>query len=265
MINQMWMDRFPLWLVFLLTIALVFGCIAIGVRLGVHRAKRFEGEPEGPVGSVVGAVLGLLAFLLAFTFSIASGRFDNRKQLLLDEVNAISTAASRAELLPEPHRAESRALLKKYVDLRLAATQQARGLAEALAESEAVQRELWSHAVALARADMNSDIGALFVESLNQLVELHTSRVTVGLQYRIPGRVWLGLIVLTMLAMAAVGYQFGLSGRGNVLVHMAMAVTFAIVIGLIMDLDRASQGRIRVSQRPMLELQKRLAAPTSMP
>jgi hypothetical protein len=68
-----------------------------------------------------------------------------------------------------------------------------------------------------------------------------------------------------MLSMAAVGYQFGLSGRLNLLVALAMAVTFSIVIGLIVDLDRAGKGSIQVSQRPMIELQKRLATSDAAP
>jgi hypothetical protein len=252
----------PLWGVFLFTVAMVLVAIACGYRAGTIRRKGSEGAPEGPVGSVVGAVLGLLAFMLAFTFSMSAGRFDTRKQLLLDEVNAIGTAALRTQLLPEPHRTECHGLLKKYVDVRVAAVQDAKKLPESLKESEAIQKQLWTHAMALARADMNSDIGALFVESLNEVIDLHTSRVTISLQYRIPSVIWTVLFALTVLSMGGVGFQFGILGRYSVAVNLILAVSFALVVYLIADLDRATSGMLKVSQQPMVELQEKLSAPS---
>jgi hypothetical protein len=69
---------------------------------------------------MVGAALGLLAFILAFTFGLAAARFDNRRQVLLDEANAIGTTYLRAGVLPE--RSEQiRTLLRDYVSTRLRA------------------------------------------------------------------------------------------------------------------------------------------------
>jgi CDP-diglyceride synthetase len=257
--TEIWFERLPLAALFFLTVVIVLASITIGYRVGLRRRKRTENEGEGPVGSVVGAVLGLLAFIMAFTFGIAASRFDARKQLLLDEVNAIGTAVRRADLLPEPHRTESRRLLKQYVDIRADLARQTMNIPQAIAASEALHDELWSHAVALARADLNSDIGALFVEALNQVIDLHTSRVTVALQYRIPVHIWMGLLLVTVLSMVAVGYQFGLSGRTNTLMHLVLALTFSAVILLIADLDRATQGALQVSQEPMLKLQEALS------
>src|SRR6059058_6240216 len=73
---------------------------------------------EAPVGTMVGATLGLLAFILAFTFGLAATRFDTRRQLLLDEANAIGTTYLRAGMLPEQGE-QIRALLRDYVDARL--------------------------------------------------------------------------------------------------------------------------------------------------
>ena len=72
---------------------------------------------------MVAAVLALLAFLLTFTFGMAASRFEARRQVLLDEANAIGTAYLRAALLSDPQRAEIRKLLREYVDVRLEAVQ----------------------------------------------------------------------------------------------------------------------------------------------
>ena len=199
----------------------------------------------------------------SFTFGIAASRFDARKQLLLDDVNAIETAVLRSELLPEPHRAESLALLRRYVDLRIEVARDPARIRAAIREVQGIQSRLWSHAVALARADMNSDIGALYAEALNELFTIHTNRVTIALQYRIPTPIWYVLILLTVVCMGGVGYQFGIRGQSSFLLHLWLAVAFAAVVMVIAQLDRPTSGMLRVSQQPMLDLKARLDAGTA--
>lgn len=249
----------PLWVIFAIMVATILISLTIGYRAGILVRKRAEGEPEGPIGGVVGATLGLLAFMLAFTFGVTTNRFDTRKQLLLDEVNALGTAALRADLLPEPHRTECARLIGQYVDARVLGASDISRLPETLKTTERIQSDLWSHAVALARADMNSDIGALFVESINSIVELHRSRTTVALQYRIPPVVWQILLLLTFLSMVAVGYQFGITGRYSAAEILILALSFSLVVVLIADLDRATNGLVTVNQQPMIDLQQRLS------
>jgi hypothetical protein len=258
---EAWFQRLPLAAVFVVAVLLVLASLSGGYRLGERRLKIAGDLDLGPIGSSVGAMLGLLAFMLAFTFGIASSRFDVRKQLLLDEVNAIGTAVLRADLLPEPHAAESKRILKAYVDNRVALARQLKDIDAAIAESEALQRQLWGHVIQVARADLDSDIGALFVDAVNTVIDLHTTRITVALEYHIPLRIWVGLLSVTILAMIAVGYQFGLSGRRNVLIAIVLALAFSAVVLIIVDLDRATQGALQVSQTPMLKLQESLNQP----
>src|SRR6187549_1664121 len=116
------LDALPLWGLFLAIVALVLISIEGGYRLGNYRRSRSNTEKEAPVGAMVGATLGLLAFMLAFTFGMAASRFDTRKQLVLEEANAIGTTYLRAAMLPEK-RDEIRDLLRSYVDTRLAAVE----------------------------------------------------------------------------------------------------------------------------------------------
>jgi hypothetical protein len=255
-------DRLPLWTVFLFSTGIVMLSIAIGRTIGLRKRESAESAAAKPIGSAVGAMLGLLAFLLAFTFAIASNRFDARKQLLLDEVNAIGTTYLRANLLPEPHRSECRNLLKEYVDTRVEMARNPRTLLRGMATAEELQDRLWSHAVALARADLDTDAGGLFVESLNEVIDLHTARKTVGLQYRIPPAVWLGVIIVTVLTTGAMGFQFGLSGQSRFMLSLILALAFSTVVLLIANLDRPGSA-IRVNQQPMFELQRTMAAGNS--
>src|SRR5262245_56224072 len=102
------LDSLPLWGQFLITVAVVLLSVEGGYRLGRYRCRRPDPEKESSVGSMVGGTLGLLAFLLAFTFGLAASRFDARRLVLLDEVNAIGKAYLRADFLPEPRRKQVR-------------------------------------------------------------------------------------------------------------------------------------------------------------
>src|SRR5215469_7511459 len=116
------LDSLPLWGLFVVILLVVLLSVEFGYRLGKYRRSRSEQEKEAPVGTMVGATLGLLAFILAFTFGLAAARFDARRQLLLDEANAIGTTYLRAGMLPERGE-EIRGLLRDYVRTRLEAVQ----------------------------------------------------------------------------------------------------------------------------------------------
>ena len=85
------LDAVPLWGLFITILLVVLLSVECGYRLGKYRREHREWEKETPVGTMVGATLGLLALILAFTFRLASARFDTRRQVLLDEANAIGT------------------------------------------------------------------------------------------------------------------------------------------------------------------------------
>jgi hypothetical protein len=81
---------------FFIPLLVVLTPIIIGQRYGIWRSKKSENLQNASVGSVVGAAFGLLAFMLAFTFQIAASRYNERKELLLEEVTNIRTTWLRA-------------------------------------------------------------------------------------------------------------------------------------------------------------------------
>jgi hypothetical protein len=112
------------------------------------------------------------------------------------------------------------------------------------------------------QANPNSIMVGLFIQSLNDGIDLHTKRVTAGLRSRIPGIIWVGLYAITVLGMAEMGYQTGLAGRRRPLSTPAVALAFSAVIVLIADLDRPSEGFIQVDQKAMDELLETLVSPS---
>jgi hypothetical protein len=251
----------PLWMTFAFLVAIVMLSNCVGIFFGRRSKRRSEpADEEGPFGAVVSATLGLLAFILAFTFGLTASRFDSRKQLLLDEVTSIETTALRAELIPEPHRSEVQEIIRTYIELRIDIPRNPGSLKERIKQSEELQRQLWPHAAAMAEADLkNPDVVSLFVDSVNELINAQTRRITV-INYHIHWIIWSVLFGVTILSMIEVGYLFGKSNV-NWLFIIALSLAFSGVMILIVDLDRTGTGAvgaISVSQQPMIDLHERL-------
>jgi hypothetical protein len=200
-------DALPLWALFIVILLVVLFSVEFGYRLGKYRRSRHEQEKEALLGTMVGATLGLLAFVLAFTFGLAAARFDARRQALLDDANAIGTTYLRAGMLPE--RGEQiRGLLRDYVGIRLEAVQ-SDNVPEAIRRSEDIQQKVWTEAETVGQKSPSSIVVGLFVQSLNQMIDLHAARMQAGLRSRIPGAIWLGLFAVAALSLATMGYHAG--------------------------------------------------------
>lgn len=260
MTYQVPLDSIPLLAIFALTFSLVLIALEAGRRIGRARAAGSDPENTSSVGSMTSSSLALLAFLLAFTFSVAAERFDVRRTTLLDEVNAIGTTFLRASTLPEPQAVQARAWLRDYVDARLEVVRS--GDVERLVRrSEELHGLLWSAAASFARANPDSIVAGLYLQTLNEMIDLHTKRVSGALRVRVPLIVWVVLAAITAIGMLQMGYQMGLVGGHMPLSAPAFALAFSAVIYLIADLDRPQGGMVQVSQLPMAELRQSMTEP----
>jgi hypothetical protein len=237
-------------------------CYEIGFRIGRWYQERTPGEQEGPTGMIVGSILALLAFLLAVTMGMASDRFDARRANVLAEANTIGTTYLRAGYLPEPASSQIRELLRQYVPLRIVVTSAA-DLQADIARSVEIQNQIWAIAQEVARTTDKGDLVALFIESLNDTIEIHETRITAGLYARVPETVLLLLIGGSALSLGMVGYSAGLSRRRSMLSAVVLILALGAVIMIVVDLDRPREGFIQVSQQPLIDLQRRIGPPSS--
>jgi hypothetical protein len=231
-----------------------------GYRLGRRRSERSEHEKESLVGAAVAAMLALASFMLAFTFGIAGSRFDARRQAVLDEANAIGTTYLRASLLPEDRGKDIRRLLRQYVDSRLEAVRTGE-IEKGLRRSGELHRQLWAEAEPIAKKHPESIQVGLFIQALNQTIDLHTTRVVASLYSRIPLVVWIALYLLAAVSVLGIGYQAGLTGKARSISFLILAVTFAVVLFLVADLDRPREGMLRVSQQALIDLRSMMDEP----
>lgn len=247
------LDPFPLWTILPLTVVLGLLSLELGHRLAVYRQQRNQLEKETSLGSMVGSTLGLLAFMLAFTFGLAGARFEDRRQILLSEANAIGTTYLRAAMLPEPMRTETRARLREYVDVRLEGVQQPGKLEQSVSRSGELHNQLWSLAVAAAEKE-RTPMTSLYIQSLNQVIDMHATRIMAGLRSRVPAVIWIVLYLLGFLAMVLMGYQSGLANSRRSIAAVVLILGFSLVFYLIADLDRPGKGMLQVSQQSMIDL-----------
>lgn len=224
-----------------------------GYRLGCWWQMRTPEEKEGPTSMIVGSLLALMAFLLAITMGIASDRFDTRRNLVLTEANCMGTTYLRAGCLPEPASSKIQNLIREYAPLRIVTSDPA-DLQTKMARSVEIQNKIWTITAELARATPDSEILSLFITSLNEMIDLHETRLAAGQYARVPETILILLLVCSMLTLATVGYNAGLTLRRSPLTAAILIIVLGAVITLVVDLDRPQRGFLTVSQQPLIDL-----------
>lgn len=225
--------------------AAMFLALEWGRRCGARWRARREGEGEAGLRAIEAALFALLGLLIAFTFQGAAARFDQRRELIVAEVNAIGTLGLRLDLLPPEVRAELRPRLRTYVDARLSASTASdpRARAEAAATARDLQTQLWRTAVD-ASAGLTPAAVSLVVSSLNETFDLATTR-TMAQQMHPPSIVY--FLVLALMLIAGVLAGWAMSGRARSGLHIAtFAAVMALTFYVIIDLEFPRLGLLRV-------------------
>lgn len=251
-------DLIPGWLVIAGTVVIFLLATEIGFQLARRRERAPDAEEKSHAGVLLAALLALLGLLLAFSFSIVGGRFLERKQLVVKEANAIGTAYLRAEMLPQPQRDRIENLLREYVETRMS-----RGgpeqLVEAMRGSAVLQQALWTEAINVAARQPESEIVGLFVRSLNDVFDLHEERMAVGIYHRLSPVVLATLGAVALLTMGLLGYSAGLARSRSPLPTVSVVAAIAVVVSLIVELDRPWQRLVPVSQRALADVQETMS------
>ena len=261
------LDRLPIWVIYLLTVGLVLLVTEVGFRVGVRLRRRDPSLEDGAMtGAVVGGLLGLLAFLLAFSIGIALNQYNTRRQLVITEANAIGTSYLRAGFLGETDSVAVRDLLREYVDLRLAALDPAK-LDESILRSEEIHNQLWSIIEQQASENPGSVMLGLFVDAVNEVIDVHSLRVVGNSELRLPPLMWQVFYGIAGLSFLLVGLISSADGRRNPIAVLLFALALTAVLVLIVDLDRTQEGLLRVGHKALLDLQRTISAsvPSNLP
>ncbi len=222
--------------------------LSLGRRIGSRRLAR-DGEAAAKgLGALEGAIFALLGLVLAFTFSGALTRFDYRRQLVIEEANAIGTAWLRIDLLPERTREPMRDLFRRYLDSRIETYEKVPDMAAVRAELErsaGLQAEIWDLAVSAAPESGSSAAPMLLLPALNAMFDITTTRTEVS-RHHPPPVVFAMLGVLALACALFAGHDMAVSSRLNLLHSVAFALVLSVTVYVIIDLEFPRIGMIRV-------------------
>jgi hypothetical protein len=222
-----------------------------------HRVASLTEETRDDFKTVVGATLTLLGLIIGFSFSMATGRYDQRKNYEEEEANAIGTEYVRADLLAAESAAKVHTLLKKYLDQRILfyTTRSPSQVAKINADTADLQNQLWS--TLLQGRVQDTPVYALVVSGMNDV--LNSQGYTQAAWWnRIPIAAW------GLMAIIAVGCNFLIGfgvRRSDRRIFLVIPVAVSIAFFLIADIDSPRGGAIRVHPQNLISLAQSLSAP----
>ncbi len=211
----------------------------------LSKRRSLEEAAREDISVILGATLTLLALIIGFSFSMAVGRYDQRKNYEEAEANAIGTQFVRAGLLPPADAVKVRSLLKRYLDerIRFYLTHDAQQLAEVNAQTAVLQNELWAAVQAPATAQP-TPVVALAVAGMNDV--LNSQGYTQAAWWnRIPHAAWWMMFLIAACCNVLLGYRSRNTEGGRVS-RVVMPLIVSVAFMLIADIDSPRGGLIHV-------------------
>jgi hypothetical protein len=246
----------------LLVLVLSFFVLWLSERIGaslITRLRKLEEGAHEDFSVVLAAALTMLGLIIGFSFSMAIGRYDQRKNYEEAEANAIGTEYVRADLLSAADAAKVRALLRNYLDQRVLyyVTRDTQQIRQINARTAQLQSELWSAVVAPAAAQPTPMV-ALAVSGMNDV--LNSQGYTQAAWWnRIPIAAWGLMLAMAICCNMLIGYGARSRNAGDIVV-LVLPLVIAISFFLIADIDSPRGGVIRVHPQNLESLAESLRA-----
>jgi hypothetical protein len=225
-------------------------CLKVGWHVARRRLNRDDGDATAGLGAVDGAVFGLMGLLLAFTFTSGATRFDHRRDLIVDEVNAIGTAWLRLDLLQPDARDDLRVLMRRYVDERIATyanvTDEA-AIRRSLQQTQQAQAAFWFRLTVALKAETSLALVAHLVPAVNSMFDIAQTRILATRQHP-PLAVYLMLGLLVLVSSLLAGFGMAKAAVQSTFHVVAFAAILSSSIYLILDMEFPRLGLVRVDK-----------------
>jgi hypothetical protein len=253
----------PFWIDALLIFTVLSASTEVGYRIG--RSQKDVDDPDAHGGGVaLTAAMAVLGLMMALSFSDAVKRYEVRKQAIVEEANALGTAFLRADLMAETGRTELRRALYEYGKTRNGRRHGIKRLEsddgrKLLQESMDRQNAVWAATKAVVAEENPPPLEASLVAAVNDVIDMHTIRVTAA-KDRLPGvAIWLPLLVaVTVFSLA--GFSAGVDGKLVRLRMLWVIALFTYVNVLVIDMGRSGEGLIRTNIEPLNEVVAQMEA-----
>jgi hypothetical protein len=233
----------------LVCVALFVGMLVL-LEVGVRIGRRFRGASDKHEAGVLdGAIFALLGLLLGFAFAGAMSRLDIRRELIVQEANAIGTAYLRVDLMSEDSQPAIRALFRDYLQARLdiyASIDKGADPATATAAASRLQQQIWNAGVAASRQDMTNRIAMSVLPAFNDMIDITSARA-VARDTHMPVLITALLMGVALLSALLAGYAMARPGWRHFLHGGVYAMAVAFTIYVVLDLDNPRSGLIRLN------------------
>lgn len=240
----------------LFILLLLLAALEVGIQFGKFVARRHtptDGE-KSTVNFATAGMMGLLAFLLGVSLSMASDRYQQRRDSVLAEANAIGTAWLRATVGTGSEGETLQRLLRDYTEVRIAmvvgSSDPTKSEERLLERTNALQSEMWTIARSVAERSP-TPISGLLLSSLNDMIDLSLTNRR-NFHTHVPPYILRLLMTVSIFAVGAVGYGFGLVGSRQPVLSVLLLGVWTLAIVLIIDIDRPQTGEVRVDPSPLV-------------
>jgi hypothetical protein len=233
----------------------------LSAEVGTRYFKRIKLEDEEQVqfNLILGGTLTLLGLLVGFSFSMAIGRYDQRKNYEEEEANAIGTEYLRADLLSSDDAANVQRLLAKYVSLRIMfyESQNKAQIQRINSDTAELQNGMWSIVKRAAQTQPTPPI-ALVVSGMNDVINSQ-GYTQAAWWNRIPIAAWYLMEVVAVCCNLLLGFatRHGPQRDRNVLLFI-LPFVLSIALFLLADLDSPRGGLIKVHPQNLISLSRSL-------
>jgi hypothetical protein len=214
-------------------------------------------ERNEDLGVILAATLTLLALIIGFSFSMATNRYEQRKNFEEAEANAIGTEILRADVLPPADAANVRKLLGDYLDQRILFyithddTQRMR-IDE---RTGRLQADLWAAVRGPATAQP-TPVAALALAGMNDVINSQ-GYTQAAFWNRIPTAAWCLMAAIALCSNVLFGYR-SRNGKAAGKLALVLPLIVSIAFLLIADIDAPRHGLIHVSPQNLESLAKSL-------
>ena len=189
----------------------------------------------------------MLGLLIAFTFSGAADRFNHRRELIVEEANAIRKAYLRLDVFLQ-RRSQIKEDFRRYLDARLDyyhKLSDPNGAEREYAKATKLQGIIWIKAVAASQTESSPAVMTLVLSALNEMIDMTAVR-SEALQTHPPLTIYIMLVALVLAAALFAGYAMAESNDRSLIHVLGFALLMTAALYVIVDLEFPRRGLIRI-------------------
>ena len=237
----------------------MIGMVLLG-RIAGKIWRKERDEPKGGVNALLGALFALFGFILAFAFGMSGTRYDNVRNIIVEEANDISTAVLRADLYSDSVRDAFRSDFKKYLEARIAYYDNVKDTVSWFKSREDAARlseALWARAMQQSKQPNMLTPSINMIPALNAMFDITTTS-EVTLLTRVPDVIVYMLFILALTSSFIGGFTSSSIRHKDWIVVIGFALLSSMIIYITLDLGRPMRGIIKAEagKQAIVDLRK---------